>query len=499
MQIVTPLYAARCNYEGGILTLLEVVAADDDAISARPVVARGADDSVPAETTPIRLNSLTAMRFFAAFGVVLYHAWPGFTGVGELGYLRFGYLGVGFFFILSGVVLAWSWRPTTSIITQWRRRLARIGPLYWLLTLVVAVTYFSMPEVAPQAVKPTPGGLFVVMGFLQAWPPFHHLLDFNFPSWSLSTELFFYALFPFVVVVLAKRKKATLLITGGGVVATYLIVVPLLYLARFPTLYTGNMLAFPPLQLLKFTAGVCIGLALRKGWRPRLQPGTAVAILVGSIALIPTLATSWTLGAGFRSSEIFPDLVVTVPVIMLIVAAASADLRGQRGVGSSRVLVRLGEWSFALYLVHAPVLIFSYVIRIRTGFTETPGLAWLGVYLLVAVGFSGVLHTWFELPLERILRGRRRQPATGDRHPQGSDPVPAQPPHRGELAVPEETELPQRPHLVLPEPERGQEVWCTKTTTSPPAIMLTPSHPSGVTRSCNTTTLDPITNSSPAH
>ncbi|MEO7376197.1 MAG: acyltransferase family protein, partial [Nakamurella sp.] len=287
----------------------------------------------------------------------------------------------------------------------------RIVPLYWLLNLAAAAIYFAMPSSAPAAVAPTGRGLAVVMLFGQAWPPFRHILDFNYPSWSLSTELFFYALFPFVILMLHRRSIRALLSVGGLLLAAYLIVIPLLWLRPVPTLYPANMLAFPPLQLLKFTVGVCLGLALRKGWRPTLQPGTALALLIAAVALIPALSTSWVRAAAFRASEIFPDMIVTVPVVLLIIAAAAADLREQRGVGSARSLVRLGDWSFAMYLVHAPLLIALNAVRISQGWLQPPGLGWLTVYLIVVITVAGALHHWFELPLERLLRGRRRLPS----------------------------------------------------------------------------------------
>jgi hypothetical protein len=65
---------------------------------------------------------------------------------------------------------------------------------------------------------------------------------------------------------------------------------------------------------------------------------------------------------------LFPDLVVLVPML-LVVAVAGSDLRGdsgRAGILRWRPLVRLGEWSFALYLVHAPVLYLYYT-------STTPG------------------------------------------------------------------------------------------------------------------------------
>src|SRR3954447_20072174 len=115
---------------------------------------------LPRATTPARagdsgcgrLDSLTSLRFFAALTVVVYHAWWPFSGSENLGLLYYGYTAVGFFFILSGVVLAWSWRSATGVVVQWRRRAARILPLHW-ITLAAMVAIFQIAPGSRRAAR----------------------------------------------------------------------------------------------------------------------------------------------------------------------------------------------------------------------------------------------------------------------------------------------------------------------------------------------------------
>ncbi len=72
-----------------------------------------------------RLDSLTSLRFPAALFVFGFHTYGIWTGVweevGEV-FFRAGRSGVAFFFVLSGVVLAWSWRAADTPVAFYRRR-----------------------------------------------------------------------------------------------------------------------------------------------------------------------------------------------------------------------------------------------------------------------------------------------------------------------------------------------------------------------------------------
>jgi peptidoglycan/LPS O-acetylase OafA/YrhL len=358
-----------------------------------------------------RLDSLTGLRFFAAFAVVLLHSWWAFSGNPELGRLGYAYTAVGFFFTLSGLVLAWSWRPGTRTVIQWRRRAARILPLHW-LTLASMIAIFLIWPATHSA--PNDKVAFATNFFLlQAWPPFHALLTFNFPSWSLSTEAFCYLLFPFLARGLARLSPRRLIALATALTIAYVVVTLALHLAHAELLTDRAILALPPVQFLKFAVGACVGSALRQGWRPRLPLWTAVVALAGAVLALPALTTTHVaLATTFRTGMLFPDLVLLVPLLLVMVAASGTDLRSWRRAGTPgllgrcRPLVRLGEWSFALYLCHAPMLNVYYAWRLAVPGRGVLGLGWLAVYLVFCIALSGVLHTCFERPVERWIRQR---------------------------------------------------------------------------------------------
>ena len=88
------------------------------------------------------LPSLTGLRFVAALMVFGFHsAGYGVTTTPWWHLPQFGFLGVAFFFVLSGVVLTWSTRPGQSAGAFWQRRFARVYPSH-AVTAVIAIALY---------------------------------------------------------------------------------------------------------------------------------------------------------------------------------------------------------------------------------------------------------------------------------------------------------------------------------------------------------------------
>src|SRR5947209_15296669 len=146
--------------------------------------------STPARR-PARLDALTGLRFWFAFLVVVHHSLQHWFGSQIYPVADFGYIGVDFFFVLSGFVLTWSWRPDVSARRFWWNRVARIWPLH-LTTMVIALVL-----VADQVSRPGVLGTLANLVLLQAWVPDQHVyFGYNAVAWSLSCEVFFYLSFP---------------------------------------------------------------------------------------------------------------------------------------------------------------------------------------------------------------------------------------------------------------------------------------------------------------
>jgi peptidoglycan/LPS O-acetylase OafA/YrhL len=342
-----------------------------------------------------RLTSLTGLRFVAAFGVFGFHFAPYLRGTAHsvIGAIfDQGSSGVGFFFILSGVVLTWSRRTADTPWTFYRRRFARIYPNYltaWILTIGV-IAY--------------EGGVFYLhagllsLFLVQDWLPRTAIIEgWNGVSWTLSCEMFFYLLFPFLVrrienmdrpLVLAPFLCLPSLVLGAIGTIWYSHTTPqiLLWLLDF----------FPPVRLCEFVLGIIIAVALQRDSLPRLPLFMAGMLILAVYALVSWGPAHW-LAKG----------VLIAPIALLIVASAQRDIENRPTVWTWGPLVLLGEWSYAFYLLHQLVLRVwakAFHAHLRVSSLSAGGF-WFVCLLLTSILAAAILFNVVERPLERRIRG----------------------------------------------------------------------------------------------
>lgn len=350
------------------------------------------------ETTHLRkthLRSLTGLRFYAAIMVVLLHAAQRFDPVSGLtGVVGFGYAGVTFFFLLSGFVLAWTSRSDDTVGKFYWRRFARVWPLHVLTTglaLLVALA-IGLPLLWP--------ALPAVLTLTQAWFPGPDIkYAFNGPSWSLSCELFFYLLFPWLIKILTRRRN---IMAAAAAVAGAMVIVAGVCAVIFPTDQLGYLLyTMPAYRIGEFIIGICLATAIRRGWSPRFTMRQAVVGTVIMYAVL-ILAANIVLHDVARLPYFIADLWMLPGCAAIVAAGAAGDLRGDRGMIRSATLIRLGQWSFALYLVHEIILKAAEPL-VDTMSVASASVA-LAVVILLSVAASGLLFEFFERPIEKRLR-----------------------------------------------------------------------------------------------
>lgn len=349
---------------------------------------------------------LTSARFLAALLVVFHHTasavWarsdtPGYVN----GFLdQAGYIGVGFFFVLSGYVLAGAYADRIEGIpnrTFWGARFARIYPVFF-LSLVIDVPRLLLYRIARDGAflawtKTTVN--FVAEGALiAAWAP-SVFLAINFPTWSISVEAFFYAVFPaFSRGLLRLRPCEIFLIAAlayfaalACACAAFLVDTSLAQSSHEGSLVVYMFQYNPLIRLPEFIIGVCLRLSVA-----RMSPTAALVALLTGIAAVgafPFVANS--------IPFIVKHSVLLGPIYGTVIVGLSFSSGLVRRTLSLPWLVQLGHASYSLYLWHIPL----WSMLLATEVKITP-LAYVQ-YLAALTALSLASFRFIETPARRYL------------------------------------------------------------------------------------------------
>jgi len=338
------------------------------------------------------LHALTGMRFIAAFWVVLHHSGiANFLAAHGLPYLANifvnGYLAVLFFFLLSGFILAYTYRDqiesSKDLPRFWQARFARIWPTYMLSMLVSTVVhgmYFPSITVIVSSI-------FMVQG----WNPWHvaYAGVWNGVCWTLTVEALFYVTFPWIQRFLEIRPTRHLL-TLAATLAVFIILCNTATkgIGRPPYQNAFAHVPYPLLFLPEFILGVAMGNIFLNRQSHTAGKSTGLITYAGLIAGLAVLV--------FPSAR-WTSLVILGFSLLLYGLAAERTLISR--FLSTRFMLLCGGLSYAMYLLQTSVkdLLESHLAK-----------SIFNSILLVPVLFlaSLLVYLFFEEPTRKLLRAR---------------------------------------------------------------------------------------------
>ncbi|HVJ08248.1 MAG TPA: acyltransferase [Acidisarcina sp.] len=361
---------------------------------------------VPARLVkPSRLPALTGLRSFAAMNLVFFH----FSNPRWFGWLApvvdAGFISVSFFLLLSGFILAYNYaergaRGEVSARRFWKARLTRLYPVY-LLSLLISVQMLHQEFYAhsrPMFIA----GVVLTPLLLQGWSP--ALSTFwNTPAWTMSTEVFFYAFFPFLIRWRMPRRWSRL-------IALLLIfwvlgmVAPALYTWLLPDgdphpgRYTNGVwmraLKYTPLpHLPSFLFGVTLAAV-----HQRIPAASRIRFWLGIVGFASLYAVLF-YGARLPYAMMHDGLLMPLFGVLILGLAGTNPLSHFFGF---RGFVMIGEASYCLYLLH---------FNMWTLLHESGALQWTGLirfdpwisYALLVLGALAALHL-VERPGARVMK-----------------------------------------------------------------------------------------------
>jgi peptidoglycan/LPS O-acetylase OafA/YrhL len=334
---------------------------------------------------PSHLPALTGLRFVLALWVILHHL----TGHGQMlesaamamptpfyALIRGGYLAVTTFFVLSGFVLSRSYSQTEwsrrNLLRYGAGRLARVYPVYLLSLAVVAP--FILADRTPAKTPLVAAHGLLLQGWLGTTP-----VNWNTPAWSLSCEIFFYVSFPLAAaVVLRAGWRRTLVVAAAACCLTRV-----LWACGVPD---GIK---PVIHLADFLMGVAAA-RVYDLLGPRVGRGVRL--------YAPAMAASAALIAWPRWLPPGVDLNTALRPLngLLLIGLAAGGGAAARAL-SARITVYLGKASYAMYILHVPIL-WWYLRWSRS--------ASAAVYLAAVIAISALVYQFIEEPANQWLRAR---------------------------------------------------------------------------------------------
>lgn len=350
----------------------------------------------------MRLDQLTFTRFFAAFIVVVYHfglkTYP--MNSGNLNsFFSLGGMFVSYFFILSGFVMVIAYSKGKDHPINYRQfyvnRFARIYPLYVLALIFMYLSNLHHNKFSDFVLQAT---------FLQSWVP-GRVLVLNYAGWSLSTEVFFYLVFPLIYNKVYLRFS--FLQVSVGILLFYLTTIAAIYTLGNTTyfkthelLWRDVRLFFPLFRIHEFLIGNLLGIILLRLPKSYFRNHDIVVALIATITVL-VFCSHNKLGFEYTSILLF----------CLFILFLSLNSKGYiTRFFSNKYCIILGEASYGVYILQFPVERALYFVNSYTKLLKNLN----SFYLIISVLIITSLISYFiiEVPvrdyIKKILSGRRK-------------------------------------------------------------------------------------------
>jgi peptidoglycan/LPS O-acetylase OafA/YrhL len=346
-----------------------------------------------------RIPGLDALRGMAAVGVVILHYHMYFDAGPNWVILYPAYKGAEFFvdlfFVLSGFLLTQVYAHITSYRELVVRRFARLFPLQWLALILVLVGqyFYTLAWGKPFIYRINDTYHFILNVFLLQQTGLQTGFSFNGPSWSISVEWIVNLVF-FSVLLLPRLTLPAALFFAISSIS--------LLAASQPNITNfGLSFNYIDTSLLRVFFGFFVGVIAAVSLRTKLITSTApktwdiLAMLLG-ISFLLFLSIKST-------NKIISLQIIAVGILMplLVISCAKGLVAGR--ILSAKPLVWLGDISYAVYLIHFPVLLLIFGFRLHLPFNLNSAEGMLATLLIVLLVAHFVFH-YFEKPTQRFLR-----------------------------------------------------------------------------------------------
>jgi len=315
-----------------------------------------------------KIDSIQVLRFFAAFSVMMVH----------LPVFEFGIWGVDIFFVISGFIMMYVTENNEKFFLL--KRIFRIVPLYWILTLGV----FALAIFVPDVLNNTTANIVHLIKSL-FFIPFDKNGTGHFPilflGWTLNFEVIFYFLF-FLSLVFFKENR---MIACSIFIIIFLV---------FNKIFSEKNFIFETYAndiFIEFIFGMIL-FTIWKKYKNKISTNLSnhficLAILLVSIFILNYYNFSRSVSYGL------PSLILAVYFLFFL-----------NHLKFPKILVSLGDASYCIYLLHPYVIQFFYKILEINEYDIIIELVFTLIISVIVFIVSLLIYKFIEFPINGSLR-----------------------------------------------------------------------------------------------
>jgi peptidoglycan/LPS O-acetylase OafA/YrhL len=338
-------------------------------------------------TKPVKLLNVQVLRAYGALAVAFFHT--DFTiGIGLK--RPIGGFGVSIFFVISGFIMAMICDSDSRHFLA--RRIARIVPLYWVLTILV----FAAGSIVPSLLGNTTADRAAVLKSLFFIPYLTHGAYFPilFLGWSLNYEMYFYL---WIAAALLIHKRNAPLIAAAGMTAVLL---------GLRVLNVGGAAMFYAHPIIfEFILGILCYYGFRSLSEERIQANRTFFVFATIASALVMIAAAITT-VGLLNAVIVGVTSTTLVLGAVLLDKAQVSLRWP-------VLILLGDASYAIYLIHLYCEEIQNKILARgLPILNTKTAVGMPFALVVSVVASLIVYRFLDNPLHVFFRNLLCKPVT---------------------------------------------------------------------------------------
>lgn len=347
-----------------------------------------------------RLYNLDYLRGLAAFGIMIYHylSWTYGKFSSDTFMGRLGIYGVSIFYVLSGLTLYYVYydkmKPSKNdILSFFKKRVFRIFPLLWLVTIVSIILSRKKPDFTDLFLNLS--GMF---GFIK-WDKY-----FSAGVWSIGNELVFYIFLPFFILFI-KKFKSLMLLLALAIFGFYLYFAFVKLNPSMPLSEQWKNYVNPLNQVFLFLSGFLIGFFLHK---IKIKNSIIISFLLFGIILFtfyPATGDTINIVTGVNR------LIFTSCCFIICICFYKLTFKFPEFI--HKPLTLLGEASYSVYLLHPIVRTLTEIASgiFRRHIFYIPELVSLILSVVLTLIISYYVYQYFEKYFMKLGHTNKNNPA----------------------------------------------------------------------------------------